>query len=67
MSFKSLMLGAALCSSLAACGDTIGEQALAGGAIGAGVAVLGDGTLVKGAAIGAAGNIAYCQLYPGRC
>jgi serine acetyltransferase len=67
MSFKSFMLGAVLCGGLAACGDTIGEQALAGGAIGAGVAVLGDGTLAKGAAIGAAGNIAYCQLYSGRC
>ena len=33
MSIKTYLITAALCGSLAACGDTIGEQALAGGAI----------------------------------
>ncbi|MBD3662694.1 hypothetical protein [Sulfitobacter aestuariivivens] len=67
MSFKSIALVAVLCGTLAACGDTISEQALAGGAIGAGTAVLVNGSLAKGAAIGAAGNLAYCQLNPGKC
>ena len=57
-----------LCAvGLAGCGDTIGEQALAGGAIGAGAAAITSGSLLQGAAIGAAGNLAYCQLNPGRC
>ena len=67
MSLKTLILGVALCGSLAACGDTISEQAIAGSAIGAGAAVLANGTIAKGVAIGAAGNIAYCHLNPGRC
>lgn len=67
MSFKTYLIGAALCGSLAACGDTIGEQALAGGAIGAGAAAVTQGSLLKGAAIGAAGNLAYCQLNPDKC
>ncbi|WP_299928024.1 hypothetical protein [uncultured Pelagimonas sp.] len=54
-------------SALAACGDTTGEQALAGaGAGGVAAAVLDQDPLV-GAAIGAAGNIAYCKKYPDRC
>lgn len=52
---------------LAACGDTLGEQALAGGAAGAGVAAVTDGDILTGAAIGAAGNAAFCQTYPDRC
>ena len=67
MSIKTLIVGVALCGSLAACGETIGQQALAGSAIGAGAAVLANGTIAKGVAIGAAGNIAYCQLNPGKC
>ena len=64
---KSIIIPVTLCISLAACGETIGEQALAGGAIGAGAAVLGDSTVSKGIALGAAGNIAFCQLNPSRC
>ena len=52
---------------LTACGDTLGEQAIFGGAAGAGVAAVSDGDVVTGAAIGAAGNVAYCQTYPERC
>lgn len=65
--FKSFIIPVVLCASLAACGETIGEQALAGGAIGAGAAVLGDGTVSKGIALGAVGNIAFCQLNPSQC
>lgn len=52
---------------LSACGDTLGEQALFGGAAGAGTAVVLDGDPLVGAAVGAAGNVAYCQTYPSRC
>jgi deoxyxylulose-5-phosphate synthase len=67
MSLKTFIIGVALCGTLAACGETLGEQALAGGAIGASAAVLGDGTVTKGIAIGAVTNIAYCQLNPDQC
>ena len=52
---------------LSACGDTLGQQALFGGAAGAGVSAATDGDILTGAALGAAGNVAYCQTYPGRC
>ncbi|MGC1494474.1 MAG: hypothetical protein WA790_01605 [Sulfitobacter sp.] len=67
MSIRNIILGLATCASLAACGDNLGEQALGGGVIGAGAAALTSGSLVQGAAIGAAGNVAYCQLNPGKC
>ncbi|MBV2360479.1 hypothetical protein KUH32_11895 [Thalassococcus sp. CAU 1522] len=52
---------------LAACGDTVGEQLLYGGGAGAGAAVITDGNIITGAAVGAAANLAYCQQYPSRC
>ena len=67
MSIKKITLTLVVCAGLAACGDTIGEQALAGGAIGAGAAAITSGSIAQGAAIGAAGNLAYCQLNPGKC
>ncbi|MEM9550552.1 MAG: hypothetical protein AAGA05_05220 [Pseudomonadota bacterium] len=57
----------ALLAGLAACGDTIGEQAVIGGAAGAGTAAVLDGNLLTGAAVGAAGNVLYCQQNPGDC
>jgi hypothetical protein len=67
MSIKTILLGITLCGGLAACGDTIGEQAIGGGVIGAGAAAITSGSLAQGAAIGAAGNVAYCHLNPGKC
>lgn len=67
MPFKPWIIAAAAALGLAACGETTGNQALAGGAIGAGAAVLVNGSLIKGAAVGAAGNIIFCELNPGRC
>ncbi|MEM7520233.1 MAG: hypothetical protein AAF307_04280 [Pseudomonadota bacterium] len=64
---RNLTIALGLCAALSACGDTIGEQALGGAAIGAGAAALTSGSLAQGAAIGAAGNIAYCELNPGKC
>lgn len=52
---------------LSACGDTLGEQALIGGGVGAAGAAVTDGDPLTGAAVGAAGNVAYCRAYPGRC
>ena len=62
-----ITLGYVTLTGLAACGDTVGEQALVGGAVGAGTAAILDGSLVTGAAVGALGNLAYCQQYPSRC
>jgi hypothetical protein len=67
MSIKTVFIASALCASLAACGDTLAEQGLVGTAVGAGAAAVTSGSLLQGAAIGAAGNIAYCQLNPGKC
>lgn len=67
MSIQKFTILLSLCAGLAACGDTLGEQALGGAAVGAGAAAITSGSLAQGAAIGAAGNVAYCQLYPGRC
>ena len=53
--------------SVAACGDTLGEQALIGGAVGGGAAAVADGNVATGAVVGAAGNVAFCQTYPNRC
>ncbi len=57
----------AILTLTAACGDTLGEQALVGAGAGAGTAAVLDGDILTGAAIGAAGNVAYCQTYPERC
>ncbi len=54
-------------SALAACGDTLGKQALIGGGAGLGTAAVLDGNLAAGAVVGAAGNVAYCQAFPDRC
>ncbi|WP_407492155.1 hypothetical protein [Pseudooceanicola sp. MF1-13] len=54
-------------AGLAACGDTVGEQALVGGAAGIGTAAVTNGNVGTGAVIGAAANVAYCQSNPGAC
>ena len=56
-----------LAGTLAACGDTVPEQALFGGAAGAGTAAIVGGSVLTGVAVGAAGNIAFCQVYPEKC
>ena len=66
-STRNIILAVAACGALTACGDTIGEQALGGGAVGAGAAAVTGGSLLQGAAIGAGANLAYCQLNPGKC
>ena len=61
--------GICLCVTvaLAGGGETGTEQALFGGAAGAGVAVVADANPIKGAVIGAAGNFVYCQANPSKC
>ncbi|MGX0975175.1 hypothetical protein ACSSVY_000873 [Roseovarius sp. MBR-51] len=53
--------------TLVACGDTVPEQALLGGGAGALTGAAVGGSVLTGAAVGAAGNVVYCQAYPGRC
>ncbi len=67
MPVRKIILTLAACAGLAACGDTLGEQAVGGAAIGAGTAVVTGNSALQGAAIGAGANVAYCQLYPNRC
>ena len=67
MRIKTLILATIAAFGLAACGDTVGEQAVLGGAVGGvGTAVLG-GNAVAGAAVGAGANVLYCDRYPRRC
>jgi hypothetical protein len=52
-------------AGLAACGDTVGEQALVGGGTGAVAAAVTGGNVGTGALVGGAANVAYCQTNPG--
>ncbi|MFC3615162.1 hypothetical protein ACFORG_15460 [Lutimaribacter marinistellae] len=58
---------AGLFGTLAACGDSVGEQALFGGGAGAVAAGAVNADPVAGAALGAAGNILYCDQNPSDC
>lgn len=60
-------LGVLALGVLVACGDTVPEQALIGGGAGAITTAVVGGSVVTGAAVGAAGNVVYCQAYPSRC
>ena len=55
MPFKTFTL------ALAACSDTLGEQALGGAAIGGGAAAVTGGDIGTGAAVGAGANVLACQ------
>ncbi|MEL6565378.1 MAG: hypothetical protein AAF822_08080 [Pseudomonadota bacterium] len=52
---------------LAACGDTIGEQALSGAVIGAGTTAIFNGDVGTGAVVGAVGGIVYCRAFDANC
>lgn len=68
MQTMSVKLSALVLSlGLAACGDTVAEQAILGGAAGAGVAAVAGGAILTGAAVGAAGNVAICQFGQTNC
>lgn len=60
INLKATVLALGL-GSLAACGDTAIEQAVFGAGAGAGTAAILDGNILTGAAVGAAGNLLYCQ------
>ena len=68
MLFKKTVLAFAATLGLAACGDTIGEQALSGAVVGAGATAIFDSSAAGyGAAVGAVGGILYCQTGNRRC
>ena len=67
MSLKKTLMGLAALTMLGACGDTLGEQLVLGGAAGTGGAMVADGDLLTGAVIGAAANVAYCRRHPEAC
>ncbi|MFC7705310.1 hypothetical protein ACFQXB_14010 [Plastorhodobacter daqingensis] len=64
---KTIALGFALLMGIAACGNTVGEQALVGGGVGAVAGAATGGDIAAGAVIGAGGNVAFCQLNPHLC
>lgn len=65
--WKTLTLPLAAVALLAACGNTPGEQALLGGGAGAVTGAVIGGDPIVGAAVGAGGNVLFCQAYPHRC
>lgn len=67
MGILKITLALTAASGLAACGDTVSEQAIGGAAIGAGAAVITSGSVLQGAAIGAGANIIACQTDLVRC
>lgn len=67
MSIKTILLAVTASAGLAACGDTLGEQALGGGVVGAGAAAVTGGSLAQGAAIGGGANVLACQTGAVRC
>ena len=67
MSIKTILLAVTASAGLAACGDTLGEQALGGGVVGAGAAAVTGGSLAQGAAIGAGATVLACQSGAVRC
>ena len=67
MRTRSIVILIAAAAGLAACGDTPAEQALYGGAAGAGTAAVVNGNILAGAAVGAAGHLIYCEENPGKC
>ena len=67
MSIKTILLAVTASAGLAACGDTLGEQAIGGGVVGAGAAAVTGGSLAQGAAIGAGANVLACQTGAVRC
>ncbi|MFA5580751.1 MAG: hypothetical protein WDA25_02225 [Paracoccaceae bacterium] len=67
MQKKIWIVGVAALLGLAACGDTALEQGVFGAGAGAGAAAVTGGNVATGAAVGAAGNLLYCQTYPHRC
>lgn len=64
---RTYILPLAVAAALSACGETMPEQALIGAGAGAGTAAVLDGSIGLGAVLGAAGNLGYCNIYPGRC
>lgn len=67
MQTKKLALALAAALGLAACGDTLGEQAAIGAGAGALGAAVVNGNLVTGALIAGGANVAYCQINPEKC
>jgi osmotically inducible lipoprotein OsmB len=64
---SKIIAALALVAGLSACGGSLGEQALGGGVVGAGVAAATGGSIGTGAAIGAAGNVVACQAEIANC
>lgn len=67
MAFRHVLSGLGLCGLLAACGQSLPEQAALGGAAGALGSVVVQGNPLVGATVGAAGNMLYCHTYPSKC
>ena len=67
MGIKHGTLGCVAELGLAACGDTVAEQAIVGGAVGEGAAAVTSGSIATGLAVGAAGNLRACELDIANC
>lgn len=67
MALKPFTLSIIATLGLAACGDTVTERALIGGAVGAGAGAVVGGSVLTGAAIGVGANVLYCEVANNDC
>ncbi|KIN71627.1 hypothetical protein [Sulfitobacter guttiformis] len=67
MGISKIVIALGLSAGLAACGNNIGEQALGGGVVGAGLAAATGGSLAQGAALGAGANVLACNTNITNC
>ncbi|MEP1963529.1 MAG: hypothetical protein ABJP79_08635 [Tateyamaria sp.] len=67
MALRPFTLAIIATLGLAACGDTVTEQALIGGAVGAGAGAVVGGSVLTGAAIGVGANVLYCEVANNDC
>ena len=65
--FLSAAIAGSTLLALVACGDTVPEQALLGGGAGAIAGAVVGGSVLTGAAVGAAGNVVACQTKLANC
>lgn len=64
---QKTILALAAAFGLAACGDTVGQQAAIGAGAGVATAAILDGNLVAGAIVGTGANLVFCQVNPEKC
>ncbi|MEP1768654.1 MAG: hypothetical protein ABJJ53_18700 [Sulfitobacter sp.] len=58
---RKIILACVAATSIAACGNTVPQQAAVGAAVGAGAAVVTSGAVLQSVVIGAGASVVACQ------